>query len=76
MSHLKLKADIYNLIDSLDDDTKAILKGLGHFTSDLSRIQSNNAIIAPIDEDTTDELESDPEPSVVAEKLPRTNRHR
>ena len=72
MSHLKLKADIYNLIDSLDDDTKAILKGIGHFTSDLSRIQSNNAIIAPIEEVATDEEE--PESSVVAEKLPRKNR--
>ena len=74
MSHLKLKADIYNLIDSLDDETKAILKGIGHFTSELSRIQSNNAIIAPIEEVTTDEVE--PESSVEATKLPRTNRHR
>jgi len=74
MSHLKLKADIYNLIDSLDDDTKAILKGIGHFTSDLSRIQSNNAIIAPIDEVATDGVEQ--ESSVATVKLPRSNRHR
>jgi hypothetical protein len=51
MENSNLKSKIDEFIDSLDEDTKAILKGLGHFKPELTT-KLLSQLVADINETT------------------------